>query len=202
MSAASAASHPALTSPASESISSDEPTLTTMRRKFFRSGRAMAAVVMRLSQNAVPATPHSEGGAEATNRSLSTHNEGVELVAFRIPEIRSVTAFSPRSRRAFVGAAERQRKLVDAIDLRLVLGGQRDHHAIADRHRFAVERLCQPETGSASGRTPGDKAVGLHETSDTHLGGNLVVELGCFFQIVGAQSDVTDHVCPLSFRMV
>ena len=38
ISAASAASHDARTSPASESISSDEPTLTTMRRKFFRCG--------------------------------------------------------------------------------------------------------------------------------------------------------------------
>jgi len=41
ISAASAASHAVLTSPASESISSDEPTLTTMRRNFLRFGRAM-----------------------------------------------------------------------------------------------------------------------------------------------------------------
>ena len=38
ISAVSAESHDARTSPASESIRSEEPTLTTMRRKFFRSG--------------------------------------------------------------------------------------------------------------------------------------------------------------------
>ena len=40
-SAASADSHEARTSPASELIRSEEPTLTTMRRNFFSDGRAM-----------------------------------------------------------------------------------------------------------------------------------------------------------------
>ena len=47
------------------------------------------------------------------------------------------------------------------------------------------------------------KRVGFHEASDAHLGGDLVVELGGLFQIVGAQSDVTDHdLSSLRFRMV
>ena len=41
ISATSAASHDARTSPLAESISSDEPTLTTMRRKFLSAGRFM-----------------------------------------------------------------------------------------------------------------------------------------------------------------
>src|ERR1700753_568954 len=44
MSAASAVSQASRTWPASESISSDEPTLTTIRRNFFKLGRAMDAV--------------------------------------------------------------------------------------------------------------------------------------------------------------
>ena len=42
ISAASAFSHAARTSPLAASISSDEPTLTTIRRKFFSAGRFMA----------------------------------------------------------------------------------------------------------------------------------------------------------------
>ena len=42
MSATSAASHDAFTSPLAELISSDEPTFTTMRRKFLSAGRFMA----------------------------------------------------------------------------------------------------------------------------------------------------------------
>src|ERR1700758_2233787 len=46
-SAARAVSHAERTSPASESISSDEPTLTTMRRKFFRLGRGMDETLLQ-----------------------------------------------------------------------------------------------------------------------------------------------------------
>src|SRR5882757_1826762 len=53
MSAASADSHDARTSPASESISSDEPTLTTMRRKFLSAGRAMERDFCREASNKI-----------------------------------------------------------------------------------------------------------------------------------------------------
>src|ERR1019366_2527193 len=92
---------------------------------------------------------------------ISAHHEGVELVAFRVPEIGSVkSALAARTGRAFVGATQRQRELVDAIDLGPVLGGQRHHHAVPDRHRLAVEPLGSPQGPAPPPPAPGTKTRG------------------------------------------
>src|SRR5262245_30601449 len=67
--------------------------------------------------------------------------EGVQLVAVEIAEVAGVEAVAALARRAFVGAAELERLLVDRVDLLLARRGERDHHAVADRCGLAVERL-------------------------------------------------------------
>src|SRR5665213_4632291 len=97
-------------------------------------------------------------GYELVREPVSTHHEGVELVAFRVPEIGRVkSAIAARTGRAFIGATERERDLVDTVDLGPVLGGQSDHHSVSNRHRLAVEGLGQPKTRAAIGRAPGNE---------------------------------------------
>src|SRR6185295_114399 len=109
----------------------------------------------------MPAT--SAGMTTSYFFSRSAHHERIELVAVEIAEIGGVEAtFAARAGRALVSAAERQRQLVDAVDLRLVLRRERDHDAIADGLRLAVERRCDAETGAAAGRAPRNEGVRLH----------------------------------------
>src|SRR3546814_8768890 len=51
----------------------------------------------------------------------SPHDEGVELIAVGIAEIARVKSFAARSRRAFAGAAVRQRDVIETLDLFFVL---------------------------------------------------------------------------------
>src|SRR5581483_9866746 len=133
----------------------------------------------------------------------SAHHESIELVAVEIAKVAGIeAAIAARPGRAFVGATERQRELVDAVDLRLVLCGERHHHAIADGLRLAVKRLGDAEAGAAAGRAPGNESLGFHEALDAHLHGDLVVERGGSFHILGAQSDVADHRCSSCLAMV
>src|SRR5215472_2559877 len=145
MSSASADSQAARTSPASESISSEEPTLTTMRRKFLSCGRR-AMVWLRFtviaSQRVRPVGRPDDILHEAIHlckgldcfvaraprndcdfkaRSM-LHYEGIELVAVGVAEIGGIELRAAVAGWAFTGGAERQRELVDAIDLLLVLG--------------------------------------------------------------------------------
>src|SRR6476659_9366512 len=96
ISAASAASHDDLTSPASESIKSEEPTLTTMRRKLVSEGRFMALVgVERNLTKAIRATSRLwKWRAPKKAKGSLAHHEGVELVALRIPEIGGIEVFA------------------------------------------------------------------------------------------------------------
>src|SRR3546814_2485302 len=77
-----------------------------------------------------------------------SHHEGVELVPVRVAEIGGVKALAPKSRRALVAAAVGQRDIVKPLHLGLIRGGERDHHAIADARRLAVERAGQADAGA------------------------------------------------------
>src|SRR5690349_9937782 len=80
----------------------------------------------------------------------SAHEERVQLVAVEVAEVAGVEVVAARAGLAFVGAAERQRLLVDRIDLFLRLGCERDHHAVADRGLLAVVRLGQGDAGATA----------------------------------------------------
>src|SRR6185437_893935 len=203
-SAASAASHCARTSPTAESISSDEPTLTTMRRKFFSSGRDMGGMDQPVGlpgDGSDPDCPPSWRAKRsnpdrgrthwiASSQVLlamtagvqrddldSAHHEGIELVAFGIPEIGGVKLLAALSRRALATAAERERELVNAIDLGLVLGAERRHHAVADRHRLAVMGNRDTKSRAAAGTAPGNDAIVGHEAAHAQFAADLVVEV-------------------------
>src|SRR5262249_7697619 len=61
----------------------------------------------------------------------SAHHEGIELVAVGIAEIAGIELRAALTGRALAGAAERQRKLMDTVNLLLVLGAEGGHHAVA-----------------------------------------------------------------------
>src|SRR5258706_14199605 len=134
-----------------------------------------------------------EVAREREGRLASAHHEGVELVAFGIAEIGGVEFFTALSGRALAFAAERQRELVDAIDLGFVFRPERRHHAVADRHRLAVIGKRDAESRAAARTAPGDEAVVCHEAAHAELAAKFVVEFSGLFQIVGTHRDVTDH---------
>ncbi|MGY2889694.1 hypothetical protein ACVIHI_006808 [Bradyrhizobium sp. USDA 4524] len=109
MSSTSAASQDARTSPACESTSSDEPTLTTMRRKFLSAGRFMDSV-------------WQEGGS---NR---RHNVAWEVQALR-GLCRSTLRHRRRPRLRLTLGLVGHRRLADHVDQR----AQRVLHAFAGR---------------------------------------------------------------------
>src|SRR5262245_16982857 len=78
-----------------------------------------------------------------------------ELVAVEVAEIRGIEAVTALARRAFVAAAERQRLRVQATDLFLACCTKRDHGAVADRRRIAVERLDHADAGLVLAGGPG-----------------------------------------------
>src|SRR5579862_5410112 len=86
-------------------------------------------------------------GYETSMRSV-LHHEGIELVAVGVAEIGGIELRAAVAGRALVGGAERERELVDAIDLLLVLGGERRHYAIARRHRLAVMGQADAEASA------------------------------------------------------
>src|SRR5260370_143936 len=139
MSAASALSQDSRTSPAAESISSDEPTLTTMRRKSLSEGRDMSDSKYGVPLKQYAPLPDIGSGALARNATevngKSANHEGVELVAVGVAEIGGVELRAALSRGTFAAAAERQCELVNAIALLLVPGAEGRHHAVADGHR-------------------------------------------------------------------
>src|ERR1700694_1013024 len=97
-------------------------------------------------------------GAGAEGRVASAHHICVELVAFGITEIGRVkSAATARAGRAFAGAAERQRELVDAIDLGFVFRQECGHDAVSERHRLAIERKRKKETSGAPPPSPPDQ---------------------------------------------
>src|SRR5690349_25036160 len=89
----------------------------------------------------------------------SAHHEGVELVAVGIAEIGGIELRAALAGRTLAGGAERQRELVDAVNLLLVLGAEGGHYAVASCHRLAVEGQADPETGALALAAPGDQAV-------------------------------------------
>src|SRR5258705_6797959 len=139
-----------------------------------------------------------EVAREWEGRLASAHHEGVELVAFGIAEIGGVEFFTALSGSALAFAAERQRELVDAIDLGLVFRPQGRHHAVADRHRLAVIGKRHAEACAAARTPPGDETVVCHEASHTQFAANLVIKFAGLFEIIGADRDVTDHDLPPS----
>src|SRR4051812_4847566 len=91
--------------------------------------------------------------------SLFRHDERVELVAVRIAEVTGVKASATVARCALVLAAIGERDVVKPVDLVFVLGRKRDHDAVADRRRIAVEGLGDTDTGTAIGLAPGDELL-------------------------------------------
>src|SRR5258705_1867232 len=134
-----------------------------------------------------------EVAREREGRLASAHHEGVELVAFGIAEIGGVEFFTALSRRALAFAAERQRELVDAIDLGPVFRPEGRHHAVADRHRLAIIGKRDAEPRAAARTAPGDETIVRHEASHAQFAANLVIEFGSLLEIIGADGDVTDH---------
>src|SRR6516164_4229919 len=72
-------------------------------------------------------------------RFRSTHYERVELVAVEIAKVRSVEAFTPQARGAFVLPTQRYGQPVNPIDLSIVLGFQSHHDSIAYTRRLTIE---------------------------------------------------------------
>src|ERR1700676_5567155 len=100
-------------------------------------------------------SPLFGSGAGAEGRVASAHHICVELVAFGITEIGGVnSAATARTGRAFAGAAEQQRELVDAIDLGFVFRQECGHDAVSERHRLAIERKSKTETSGATRLAP------------------------------------------------
>src|SRR6184192_652020 len=123
ISAASAASHAERTSPAWESIRSEEPTLTTMRRKFLSAGRFMMRSNERDCREAI----------RASFPIWKWRGRGKAKFA---------SALRRRRRRPRVLAAlglERHRRLADHLDQRL----ERFGHAFAGRGREQQRRLLR-----------------------------------------------------------
>src|SRR5438477_4617594 len=123
----------------------------------------------------------------------SAHHEGVELVALGVAEIGGIEFLVALAGRAFATAAERQGELVDSVDLGLVPGAERGHHAIADRHRLAVKGERHAKAGATAPSAPGDDAVVGHQASHAELAANFVVEFADLFRLIGANHDVSDH---------
>ena len=127
---------------------------------------------------------------------LSAHEEGVQLVAVEITEVACVEAVFAWAWRPFVLPAECEGLLVDCIDLRPALGGERHHDAVADRRRRAVERLDHRDHRRVGFRCPRDERGQLHGTLGVQLGEQRIIKAGGAGEIVGSKGRVSDHRDP------
>src|SRR5262245_5126449 len=133
----------------------------------------------------------------------SAHHEGVELVAIGVTEIGRIEMLAALSGRALAGTAERQRELVDAIDLSLILGSKCGHHAVADRHRLAVRGKGDAKACPFARTTPGDEAIVRHEAAHAEFAADLVVEFAGLLEVVRPDRDIADHkILPLYLPVV
>src|SRR5438270_2692966 len=130
---------------------------------------------------------------ERDSMSLRLHQEGVQLVAIGVAEIAGVEAAATVAGRTFAPAAISKRDVVQPLHLRLVLGLQSDHHAVADARRIAVERLGNTDPGTAARLAPGDELLIVHHTPDTELAAQRVIELGGLTAVVVPVRHIADH---------
>src|SRR5690606_33968447 len=90
------------------------------------------------------------------------HAVGLELVAVRVAEIGGVEAAAAHARQAFARTAAGERDGVEPVDLPLVLRHERDHRAVADAGRIAVEGMHRADSRTATGCAPRDIAFAFH----------------------------------------
>src|SRR5579871_201931 len=129
----------------------------------------------------------------AKNRVKSAHHEGIELVAVGIAEVGRIELRAALAGRTIAGGAERQRQLVNAVDLLFILGAESGHHAVACCHLLAIERQTDAETGALAFPAPGNQAIVGHEAAHPELAADLVVEFAGLLQVLGADGHITDH---------
>src|SRR5688572_2987579 len=153
---------------------------------------------------AVPPWPRWIGRVSRLSGSLTgllRHAERVELIAVRIAEIGGVEPAATHTWRTFVAAAVGEREGVKAVDLRLVLRFEGDHHAIADGGQIAVVRLYGANARAAARRAQGNVAVVFHHPRGAEFFGDGVIEARRARQVVGADGNVPDHAALPRLRL-
>src|SRR5580658_8612721 len=124
----------------------------------------------------------------------SAHDKSIEFVSIQITKVGGVEAFAAWPGSAFVFAAQRERQLVNAINLSLVLGFQRDHYSVSHRRGSTVERAREPDARAAARLSPGNKRLCFHHSTHIQFPSDGVVELRSTGQIIGSQRDIADNV--------
>ena len=104
-----------------------------------------------------------------------------------------VTALFAWAGGAFIGATEAEGEGVQPVHLRLVLRLQRDHDAVADGHRLAIEREGDADTGGAVRDSPGDGLVCREHARRAEFGGERIVEDSGLFEVARAECNLSDH---------
>jgi hypothetical protein len=82
---------------------------------------------------------------------------------------------------------------MDPIDVRAIPGLDRDHDAVTDGGRFAVEGPGEPYAGAPTGLSPCDEGLILHHPADADFFRDGIVKGSSPLDVVGSEGDVTDH---------